>query len=439
MYLHLLSVPKSTLKTEKIMNESQVKSAKPKASGVNDLGDSQCPGLRLLVRAGKKKVTKTWYLRYTRGQKTTKCTLGQYPTMGLAQARKIARDLTHAQRYENIDPKEHLRALRKPKQAITVAMALDNYLTLKEPILRPNTLTQYKYLANHLIKPKIGDRDIQALTRADATEFMSSVMSTPMAARNCMVLLRACFNQCLDMGQIEANCWSRLQIMRQLSVGIRERTLTDLEIQMVMKWGDQENIPYNTVACFLFNLCLGLRPNEGLKLTYGEVHREEGYILLAGARVKTKKSRKIPLPQFGEGILDKMLEQHLDDPKPSDLVFFNKRKDNHFDTGLFNKFMQRNQTRTDYFVPYDARRSCGTRLAEWFPRDTVGLVLGHADQSVTAVHYIHSDGWDRQGGAALLSGEATQLYYQTRRRAFSTQNRCRQTIPLDTGQACEKT
>ncbi|WP_286682788.1 integrase arm-type DNA-binding domain-containing protein [Sulfurospirillum sp. MES] len=81
------------------LNDTLIKTAKPKDKDYT-LPDGD--GLQLLVKVIGSKV---WEVRYTICGKTTKTTIGKYPQVSLANARKI-RDQYKAMALEGVSPTE---------------------------------------------------------------------------------------------------------------------------------------------------------------------------------------------------------------------------------------------------------------------------------------------------------------------------------------------
>ena len=66
--------------------------AKPPSAGRIDVWDEDYPGFGLRISASGRR---TWILMYRMGKTLRRFTLGQYPTLGLAEARSRARDALH--------------------------------------------------------------------------------------------------------------------------------------------------------------------------------------------------------------------------------------------------------------------------------------------------------------------------------------------------------
>ena len=122
-------------------------------------GDSGCPGLYLKITGPK---AASWVLRYQLNGRRSEMGLGSYPSLGLAEAREIARDQRKLARVDQIDPLAYRQAERSKMQAqtakqLTVRQLIEEYAKVKTP--RWGLWTAYAYrinMKNHVL-PVIGD------------------------------------------------------------------------------------------------------------------------------------------------------------------------------------------------------------------------------------------------------------------------------------------
>jgi hypothetical protein len=104
---------------------------------------------------------KSWIvLRRIKGRKPVLITLGKYPALSLAEARKLARK-TISEMASGVDPRQRIKA--EGVAAMTVAEALEGYLTLRCSQLKPSTIASYRAAMRSELKP-IADQPIKTLT-----------------------------------------------------------------------------------------------------------------------------------------------------------------------------------------------------------------------------------------------------------------------------------
>ncbi|WP_422529323.1 Arm DNA-binding domain-containing protein [Serratia fonticola] len=97
------------------LNETAIRNTKPRSKAFK-MGD--CAGLYLLVKPNGSKL---WYLKYRHDGKEKKLAFGAYPTISLAQARKL-RDNSRAELAQCNDPG---RIRRHEKQARKLGVTLE--------------------------------------------------------------------------------------------------------------------------------------------------------------------------------------------------------------------------------------------------------------------------------------------------------------------------
>jgi integrase len=118
---------------------------------------------------------RSWAVRYRHGGRSVKHTLGQWPAMTLADARKAAADVQHAlSRGENPakarqDAKVKADATRKN----TLTAVCENYLKREGSKLR--TLDQRVSILRRLIYPELGDKPIGSIKRSDLVALFDKI------------------------------------------------------------------------------------------------------------------------------------------------------------------------------------------------------------------------------------------------------------------------
>lgn len=133
------------------------------------LRDHEITGLELFAYAG----AKSWRLYYrTRAGKERRPTIGHFPEMSLSTARNLARDLKErVARGE--DPSAEWRALR---DAPTVAELCDRYLKEWSRLRNaPRTIKDDEAHIERYIKPRLGHKRVDEVTRLDVDRFLTDV------------------------------------------------------------------------------------------------------------------------------------------------------------------------------------------------------------------------------------------------------------------------
>jgi hypothetical protein len=135
---------------------------------------------------------RSWALRYRANGRPTKLTLGRWPEISLAGARKLAADALHALS-NGVDPGE-TRVAAKQKaaesEANTVAAVCAEFLRREGKRLR--TVDQRERILHRLVYPAIGDRPIDSLKRSEIVRLLDRIedSSGPRMADVTLAVLR---------------------------------------------------------------------------------------------------------------------------------------------------------------------------------------------------------------------------------------------------------
>lgn len=172
------------------LQSATLKNLKPPSSGVLELWDDQARGLCLRVFSSGRA---TWTFRYRPqdGGARRRVGLGEYPTIGLAEARRRA-DRLRGDVSGGGDPQAARLAKRN---ALTVAELADRYLEDEVgPKKKPATLSLYKHYLRAMIGPKLGAKKAIAVTRADVGRVHRELgKDTPVSANRAIVALSGVF------------------------------------------------------------------------------------------------------------------------------------------------------------------------------------------------------------------------------------------------------
>ena len=106
-----------------------------------------------------------WRFKYSRFGKERGLSLGIYPDVPLALARK-RRDEARTQLAEGIDP-SHKRKAEKLSNANTFRAIAEEWLALQKPTLAPKAFSKAKWMLDSFIYPRLGDTPIAKVTAPD--------------------------------------------------------------------------------------------------------------------------------------------------------------------------------------------------------------------------------------------------------------------------------
>jgi site-specific recombinase XerD len=149
--------------------------------------------------------TASWVLRYSRGSRRRELTLGNYPDMGLAEARKRARAY-RVQIDGGEDPAANKRVEKaRARKAMSVDQLCDDLIAKRFPSLAKNSVELYVGLIDGVIRPKLGSLDVEKVTPADIV-YMIEHCGRPWSVCDVLlVVLRNLFGHAVSRRQINFN------------------------------------------------------------------------------------------------------------------------------------------------------------------------------------------------------------------------------------------
>jgi integrase len=389
---------------------------KPPAAGVVELWDEACRGLILRVfQSGKA----TWTFRYRPrdGGARRRVRLGEYPSIGLAEARKRA-DKERGKVADGGDPQaeRHLK-----RNAPTLSAVIEQYLLEEvEGKKKRGTAVLYRNYLRNLVGPSLRAKKAALVTRGDVTAMHREIgVRAPVAANRTIVALSGVYTFAGSHGFVP-EAFNPARGVEKFREQTRERYLSAEELGRLgstlrlaetdgLSWLDRpttskherksENrktiLPRHVVAAFHLLLFTGCRLNEILRLRWSEVDVQRGLLLLPDSKTGKKAvilnssalQILVELPRMGEFVIP---GDHGDQPRsdlkrPWDLI--------------------KNHANLEGVRIHDLRHthaSIGVGAGMGLP--IIGALLGHKNSETTA-RYAHLDSdplrraSDRIGGA----------------------------------------
>jgi integrase len=379
------------------LTASIVDSVKPPRLGQVELYDHDVPGFALRVgRSGKR----TWVLRYrvkAKGAQPAcmrRLTLGSYPAMSLADARRRARAKL-GEVASGGDPVGETQAAAEEEardRANTFAELVDRYMGHCESQGRNKlrTLAEKRKLLRRYLLPAWGARPTSSITRRDIIALVEQIAERGAAGRGAgiqanraVALISNLFAFATNREIIMANPAHR--IPRPGIEHRRERVLSEDEIRRVWQALDAEHL--RVAAIVRLTLLTAQRRGEVCGLRWDELDLDRGWWTLPAERAKNGLSHRVPLGPQALSILHALQES------PHDPVFvFRGGRLNQPLTDLRNPLRRvRTAARLEDFKLHDLRRTAASLMASLgVPRFVLGRVLNHADNGITAVYDRHS-------------------------------------------------
>ena len=274
-------------------------SRKPPSTGRAIYTDSTIPGLAFRVSAGTARNPegrRDWLLRYRpRGQSQKAVSLGTYPAVSLSSARQTAGDLVAAARrgvdliaLEEREAEVQRAAEVKARPLTEIAKA---YL---DSIKRLRSWRSIESRTRCHIIPKLGNKPIGEVTRADVVEFLDDLEREEglrHQVNRCRETLRAIFAYAIERELITLNPVVGVS-KRKIEIP-RDRTLTADELSGL--WWAIQKLPELPRAYFRVVLLTGTRRNEVRGMAWSELNLDTGLWRLPAERNKSARPFEIPL------------------------------------------------------------------------------------------------------------------------------------------------
>ncbi len=199
---------------------------------------------------------------------------------------------------------------RKSKitREIEVTKAVEEYLENKtKEERRPTTIRDIRQRLGRFARTF--QCPMTAVTASSITEWLDRLGTGRIDRRNYLAHLRAFFNWCEERGYIhqKESPVTRIKAPR-IATEVDPGTYTPDDLRRLLEAAPANYKPIVALMAFA-----GLRPAEALRLTWEQIHWDEGHIVIAGRGAKTRTRRLVP-------ILD-ALREWIPNPPPSGSVW----------------------------------------------------------------------------------------------------------------------
>lgn len=351
--------------------------------------DSATRGFGLRIAAGG---ARTWTFTYRQGKRVRRLTLGCYPELSLADARRKAKtaraeaDLGH-------DPAGERRAQR---EAATFAELVSDYIERHAKPRKRSWRADEQMLKKH-VPTTWGDRKAAEIARRDVRDLLAKVAAkTPIAANRLLACLRKVFNHGIRWDLVEANPCALIE--RPAAERQRERVLAADELRRVWTALDAEDV--YVAALFRLRLLTAQRGGEVRTMEWDDLDLDAGWWTIPAKKAKNKRAHRVPLSPRAVVIL-----RALPRMGGQAWVFPSTRGAGGCRRTITKAVSRIRKASVVDFWPHDLRRSAASHMTGMgISRLTVAKVLNHAERGVTAVYDRHS--YDAEKRAALHAWSA---------------------------------
>ncbi len=279
----------------KPLTNTEVKQAKPKDK-MYKLSDGNGLQLRIMPNGSKQ-----WLLDYLKpyNKKRTSISLGAYPAVSLAEARKkrtSARELLA----KDIDPKEfkddkHREQLLSASNTFK-SVATDWFAIKKTTIAENTAKSLWRKFENHVF-PKLGHRPIDKILAPEAIEALK-----PLAAKGNLETtgkiighLNNVMTHAVNTGILHHNPLSGIRSAFQAPKVTNMATIRPNELGKLMSDISYASIKLVTRCLLEWQLHTMTRPSESAKAQWSEIDFENKLWIIPAERMKMRLEHKVPL------------------------------------------------------------------------------------------------------------------------------------------------
>lgn len=364
--------------------------------------------------------TKWWRYRYKINGRTERIKLGDYPTMGLADARRKFEELRGttgtARRGESPTAKQKEQADVAERLAVPTLKELAGAWISRQDTT-DKTKAERKRTLDRDVLPKLGGLRVRHLERSHCIAVIDEAVTRDAKgqARFIYKTLKSLLVYAVEKGLIE---YSPMQAMKAPTRYIpKDRRLSDAEVTAFFTVLKESEMSPQARACLEWQLLTACRPSEAREATWGEVDVQAPtgptWTIPAG-RSKNGKAHVVHLSPEALAVLDVMRpfkqpgreaplfpgrvmrvvdgEAGQMRASPLSVVALARavsRLQKNFTAELRKATKNENAT-FEPFTPHDLRRTAASLVTSLgFNRFIAGLLLNHTDTSVTSIYDRH--------------------------------------------------
>ena len=256
-----------------------------------ELPDGKIPGLYLILQPSG---ARSWAVRYRFAGQPKKLTLGPYPSIDLATARKRARealgDVARAARKAERETEEH----RLDKVATAY---IERYVKREVGAAWGREIER---LFRVEIRPKLGHKHIAAVTKSDVLDLLDAIVDrgSPITANRAFATLRQLFNWAIDRDLLKVSPMPKSAPAPETA---RDRVLSEEEIRLAWRAFEAQRWPFGPIGKLL--LLTGARRDEIAAGTWAEIALEAKTWTIPAGRTKNGEEHEIPLSDTAIDIL----------------------------------------------------------------------------------------------------------------------------------------
>jgi integrase len=378
-----------------------IDSIKPPATGRITHWDAHTPGFGLRVTPAG---SKSWVLVYRHNGEWCRWTIGAYPQVALADARKRAwGGIEDVGRGKNPAAEK-----REERERDTFKELAEDFIELYAKPNKRSWKEDRRALDRDLL-PEFGHRKAAEIRRRHVISLLDRIKArgAPVLANRTLEIMRRIYNWGIQKERVEQNPCIGIEAFAEQS---RDRVLSEAELRTV--WAALDTMPALVSARFRLLLTTAQRSSEVRTMRWQDVDLDTGWWTIPAEVSKNRLSHRVPLSTLALMILDGAKEAT---GGKGLWVFPSSVSAGPVADGHKWQAMIRNTSGVT-FRPHDLRRTAASHMASMgVSRFTIGRILNHVETSVTATYDRHSydaekrtalDAWAQRMGEIIAGKRA---------------------------------
>jgi integrase len=400
-----------------------VERVKPPARGRIEYFDAAFGGLALRVTD---KGHKSWSLHYRIGGRQRRFTIGSYPAIKPAEARRDAGRALDRVR-QGFDPAEDKRAHRLVTPHQGVAEVVRDYLDRVQRNAAPNTYRVTKHTFESDVLPIWQNRLIHTITRGDVHRVIDAILArrADVHANRVLARLRTFFNWTVERDQISASPVAGMKPPTKERP--RDRVLSDDELRWLWRASDIGEWPFGSLVKLL--LLTAQRRDEVARMEWPEVNFEKRNWTQPREKTKNDQAHDVQLsapvietlnsiPRIGKGFIFTSNGE-----APVSGFSYAKMR---LDAAMLEAKREELGDKCEaipHWTLHDLRRTAATGMARLnFPPHVVDKILNHRSgtiRGVAAIYNKYAYAEERRAALEAWGRYVTSLLDQPRSNIFA--------------------
>jgi integrase len=359
-----------------VLNNTLVDKLKPTPGQQVDLFDKLVPGFGVRVSPNG---SKTYFIIYRHQGRQRRLTLGRANIIGLAAARKAAKD-AKALLAQNKDPALERKRSQRPPQA-SFRWLVQEFVE-KHAKIKTKSWEETRRILQRDFVTIWGDRDATLIDKHDVNEVIDAIAKKhPGAANHAFAHVRKLFNWAVQRGYIETSpC---LGLTAPAPSNARERVLSEAELLSVWEAACAMGYPYGPLIQLL--ILTAQRRSEVAGMEWNELNIADRLWSIPASRTKAKRATAVPLSSAAIEIIEAL-------PRANSQLVFPSRTTKSAISGFskWKRELDRRSGVSDWRL-HDLRRTTATGLAALgIQPHLIERLLNHASAGLTPVGRIYN-------------------------------------------------